>query len=156
MWGSSSMTDIEFQVLMGLKKVFAIDGCRLPNNGENATYDLISPGSNEKFLFDIDRKGKIELSKFKLQNRYGQTKLPLVRVDIDSPPHMNPDGTIVSRNHIHIFKEMDSDTGNLPWAYDLETFEKIKYDRKNIRFMDVFFAFCEYCNIDVENVQGVM
>ena len=43
-----------------------------------------------------------------------------------------------------------------PWAYDLETFEKIKYDRKNIRFMDVFFAFCEYCNIDVENVQGVM
>ena len=91
------MTDIEFQVLMGLKKVFAIDGCRLPNNGENATYDLISPGSNEKFLFDIDRKGKIELSKFKLQNRYGQTKLPLVRVDIDSPPHMNPDGTIVSR-----------------------------------------------------------
>lgn len=132
------MTDIEFQVLMGLKKVFAIDGCRLPNNGENATYDLISPGANEKFLFDIDRKGKIELSKFKLL------------------PHMNPDGTIVSRNHIHIFKEMDSDTGNLPWAYDLETFEKIKYDRKNIRFMDVFFAFCEYCNIDVENVQGVM
>ncbi len=97
------MTDVEFQVLMGLKKVFAIDGCRLPNNGENATYDLISPGSNEKFLFDID-----------------------------SPPHMNPDGTIVSRNHIHIFKEMDSDTGNLPWAYDLETFEKIKYDRNNI------------------------
>lgn len=56
------MTDNDFQVLMGLKKVFVLEGCRLPNNGENATYDLISPESNEKFLFDIDRKGKIELS----------------------------------------------------------------------------------------------
>lgn len=150
------MTDIEFHVLMGLKKVFTLESCRLPNNGETVTYDLISPESNEKFLFDIDRKGKIELSKFKLQNRYTKTKLPLVRIDINSPPHMNPDGAIVSRNHIHIFKEMDSDTGNLPWAYDLETFEEIKYDRSNIQFMDIFNAFCEYCNIDIENVQGVM
>lgn len=36
-------------------------------------------------------RGGIELSKFKLQNRYAVTKLPLVRIDIDSPPHLNPD-----------------------------------------------------------------
>lgn len=36
------------------------------------------------------------------------------RVDIDSPPHRNPDGTMTSRNHIHIYRETDHDTGNLP------------------------------------------
>lgn len=150
------MTDTEFQYLMNLKKRFVVDNSHLPNNGESDFFDLISIESNEKFILDVDRKGKIELSKFKLQNRYAQTKLPLVRIDIDSPPHINPDGEILSRNHIHIFRETENDTGNLPWAYDLESFDKIKFDINNIRFMDVFMSFCEYCNISVENVQGVM
>lgn len=33
-----------------------------------------------------------------------------------------------SRNHIHIYKEMDNDTGNLTWAYDLEGFEQIDFN----------------------------
>ena len=36
------------------------------------------------------------------------------RVDIDSPPHRNPGGTMTSRNHIHIYREKDHDTGNFP------------------------------------------
>ena len=98
----------------------------------------------------MDRRGRIELSKFKLQNRYALTKLPLVRIDIDSPPHMNPDGTKTSRNHIHIYKEVDNDTGNLPWAYDLENFAQIKFNEDNIIFMDIFTGFCEYCNINIK------
>ena len=150
------MTDTEFQYLMNLKKRFVVENSHLPNNGESDFFDLISIESNEKFILDVDRRGKIELSKFKIQNRYAQTKLPLVRIDIDSPPHINPNGEILSRNHIHIFRETENDTGNLPWAYNLESFDKIKFDINNIRFMDVFMSFCEYCNISVENVQGVM
>ncbi len=150
------MTDTEFQYLMKLKKKFVVNNSRLPKNGENALFDLISTEANEKFILDVDRRGRIELSKFKLQNRYASTKLPLVRVDIDSPPHINPDGEILSRNHIHIFREIENDTGNLPWAYNLETFADMNFVTKNIKFMDVFMAFCEYCNINVENVQGVM
>lgn len=104
----------------------------------------------------MDRRGRIELSKFKLQNRYALTKLPLVRIDIDSPPHMNPYGTKTSRNHIHIYKEVDNDTGNLPWAYDLENFAQIKFNQDDIIFMDIFTGFCEYCNININNVRGDM
>ena len=154
-WGIC-MTDLEFMDLMNMQKLFVEKNCQLPNNGDTKIFDLISNDANEKFLLDVDRKGRIELSKFKLQNRYAQTKLPLVRIDIDSPPHMNPDGTKVSRNHIHIYKDMENDTGNLPWAYDLEGFDGVKFDSDNIQFMDVFISFCEYCHISIENIQGVM
>ena len=150
------MTDLEFLSLMKLKKVFIKDSIELPNNGDNATYDLESVETRDKFYLDVDRRGKIELSRFKLQNRYAVTKLPLVRIDIDSPPHINPDGSKTSRNHIHVYKEVDNDTGNLPWAYDLETFEQICCEKGRFSFMDIFSGFCEYCNISIENVQGVI
>lgn len=150
------MTDLEFQNLMELTKRFVRDEVELPKNGENETYDLESTSTRDKFYLDVDRRGRIELSRFKLQNRYAVTKLPLIRIDIDSPPHLNPDGTKTSRNHIHIYKQMDNDTGNLPWAYDLETFDKINFNGENINFMEIFLAFCEYCNIIVDSVQGVI
>lgn len=150
------MTDKEFQYLMSLKKIFKKEAVDLPKNGQYDTYDLESIGAREKFYLDVDRRGKIELSRFKLQNRYAATKLPLVRIDIDSPPHLNPDGTRTSRNHIHIYREVENDTGNLPWAFDLEKFEEIKFDKGKISFMEIFYAFCKYCNIETNNVQGVI
>lgn len=149
------MTNQEFQNLMQLKKVFIKDAIALPNNGENETYDLESTVTKDKFYLDVDRRGKIELSRFKLQNRYAVTRLPLVRIDIDSPPHLNLDGTKTTRNHIHIFKEMDHDTGNLPWAYDLESFEYIDFNKNKVDFLLIFSGFCEYCNICMDHVQGV-
>ena len=65
----------------------------LPKNGESQIFDVESESTKDKFYIDVDRRGRIELSRFKLQNRYAMTKLPLVRIDIDSPPHLNPDGT---------------------------------------------------------------
>ena len=105
------MTDLEFKRLMQLQKIFVKSSIILPNNGENSIYDLKSKETQDKFYLDVDRRGRIELSRFKLQTRYAVTKLPLVRIDIDSPPHLNPDGTKTSRNHIHIYREVDNDTG---------------------------------------------
>ncbi len=150
------MTDLEFKRLMQLQKIFVKSSIILPNNGENNIYDLQSKETQDKFYLDVDRRGRIELSRFKLQTRYAVTRLPLVRIDIDSPPHLNPDGTKTSRNHIHIYREIDNDTGNLPWAYSLEEFEQIKFNQNNIMFMDIFSSFCEYCNISMENIQGVI
>ena len=152
----ANMTNSEYDKLMALTKVFVKENINLPRNGEFETYDLESRESRDKFYLDIDRRGRIELSKFKLQNRYAVTKQPLVRVDIDSPPHRNPDGTVTSRNHIHIYRETDNDTGNLPWAYDLETIIPMTSDQNNINFMTIFSMFCEYCNICIDNAQGVI
>ena len=150
------MTDLEFQNLMKLQKIFIKDSIKLPLNGKKDTYDLKSIETNDKFYLDVDRRGRLELVKFKLQNRYAITKLPLIRIDIDSPPHLNPDGTKTSRNHIHIYKELVNDTGNLPWAYDLKDFDGINFNENNINFMEIFISFCEYCNIKLENIQGVI
>lgn len=150
------MTDFEFQNLMQLPKKFTKDNIKLPKNGESDSFDLESTKSKDKFFLDIDRRGRIELSRFKLQNRYAITRLPLVRIDIDSPPHLNPDGTKTSRNHIHIFREMSNDTGNLPWAYDLDTFEEIRFEKERPDFMEVLESFCQYCNISMEHIQRVM
>lgn len=152
----ADMTNADFEKLMALTKIFVKDNIELPRNGEFETYDLVSSESRDKFYLDIDRRGRIELSKFKLQNRYAVTKQPLVRVDIDSPPHRNPDGTMTSRNHIHIYREMDNDTGNLPWAYDLETIMPVKLNWDSLDFMSILSNFCEYCNICMDNVQGVI
>lgn len=54
----------------------------LTRNGESDVFDLKSISTNDKFFLDVDRRGRIELSKFKLQNRYALIKLPLVRIDI--------------------------------------------------------------------------
>lgn len=149
------MTNEEFQFLIGMKKIFLKSNIQLPENNENSSYELKSETTKDRFYLDIDRRGKIEFSKFKLQNRYLQTKQPLVRIDIDSPPHTNPDGTKTSRNHIHIYQETEFDTGNLPWAYDLSDFLEISLNG-DYSFTHVFHKFCKYCSINSENINGVI
>lgn len=41
-------------------------------------------------------------------------------------------------------------------AYDLEEFKQIKFSKERIDFMQIFTEFCEYCNISIDNVQGVI
>lgn len=147
------MTDIEFKALIDINKVFTRKNISLPMQNDFNTYDLKSVDTKDKFYLDIDRRGKIEL-KTKLQNRYCRNKLPLVRIDFNSPPYINPDGTKVSRNHIHIFKETDNDTGNLPWAYELDDIFNI--ESSSLNFMNIFNLFCKYCNIDTDKIQGVL
>lgn len=150
------MSDEEFKKLLSLNKQFVQNNIQLPLIGYNDVFNLISKESNDAFFLDIDRRGRIELSKLKIQTRYALTKLPLVRIDINSPQHINPDGTKTSRNHIHIYKETEYDTGNLPWAYDIETILSFSNGIENADFMELFYCFCAYCNIDTYNIQGVM
>ena len=42
----------------------------LPKNGESQIFDVESESTKDKFYIDVDRRGRIELSRFKLQNRY--------------------------------------------------------------------------------------
>lgn len=139
---------------MALTKYFTKKNIRLPLSGENDIFDLAARETMDKFFLDVDRRGRIEL-KAKIQTRYALTKVPLVRIDLNSPPHINPDGTKVSRNHIHIYKDTDFDTGNLPWAYELTSINIFANDRPT-DFMQIFYHFCGYCNIESHNIQGVM
>ena len=100
---------------------------------------------DEKIEFYIDASANsIKLSKVKYQNRV-YNNIVLVRIDIDGPPHRNPDGTIICGSHIHYYKEGYGDR----WAEPLppgiingsDDIEKL------INFMD-------FCNVKTKpNIQ---
>ncbi|WNY25948.1 DUF6978 family protein [Methanolapillus millepedarum] len=74
-----------------------------PQNGKRFSIDLESLDGSEKFILDINR-GNINSLKITYQTRWGNS-IPLVRVDLNGPPHKNPDGVILNCPHVHIFKE---------------------------------------------------
>ena len=80
--------------------------------------------NKDKFMFYINRKGQYNL-KCTYLSRYNNT-YNLLRIDINGPPHDNPDGTTVNCPHIHIYKE----GYNLSWAYPLGS--KIETNPKDL------------------------
>jgi hypothetical protein len=63
-----------------------------------------SQDDREAFLIDINRRGRIKISKCTYQERYSVIEI-LLRLDIDGPTHENPDGTEVPCPHLHIYRE---------------------------------------------------
>lgn len=138
-----NITNEMFEYLMSLKKTFDGEKIKLPLRGEKARFNVTSLNKKEKFILDTDRSGYIEI-KTKLQNRYSNNQI-LVRLEINSRPHTNPDGTTTSRNHIHIYKEGYS----ISWAYDLDKINnELCSSLEN--FNEVFIYFCKYCNIEMK------
>jgi hypothetical protein len=64
---------------------------------------LTSLDGREHFLLDVARF-QIKLTKATFQNR-AKRVLVLLRLDIDGPPHRNPDGEEVSCPHLHVYRE---------------------------------------------------
>jgi hypothetical protein len=142
------LTDEEFNRVFELKKFFDGDIC-LPKQNERKFYTLKSIDGFEHFELNIERKTRIELKKIKLHHSY--FKEPIVRLEVDAPPHKNPDGKRVGRNHIHIYRE----GYGLTWAYELDEFSDTLF-RKKDDFISIFNDFCVYCNIENNlNLQGV-
>lgn len=149
MRNNTTLTDSEFRELLDMIKYFKEKSIKLPANGEKVQFRLESKEMHENFYLDVNRSGIIELSKFTLQNRF--IVIPLLRLDIDSAPHLNPDGSKASRNHLHIYKEGYGDT----WAYDLD--DTLGFDWSNCKyFEDYFYAFCKRCNIVAPETQSVI
>lgn len=106
--------------------------------GESKVFDLVSLDEKEKFLLDVNRKGRIKLTKCTYQKRYRRV-IVLARLDIDGPPHTNPDGEKVLCPHLHIYKEGYGEK----WAYPVPL-DKFS-DTKNL---DILLRdFMKYCNV---------
>ena len=85
----------------------------LPGSAEKLL--LQSEDGKSEFIVDINRKGYLSISeKCTYQGRYQKTNI-LLRLDVGAAEHTNPDDTIVSGNHIHIYKECYGDK----YAYEL-------------------------------------
>lgn len=142
------MTDDAFDSLMLLQKSFLHPkSVKLPHDKQKKVFHVSSVGTKDTFLLDCHRQGTYEM-KLMNQMRYGKD-FPMVRLEINAPPHMNPDSYVTSRNHIHIYKE----GYGMKWAYELSD----KFPA-SMNMLNLFVIFCEYCGIGLLNVslQGVI
>lgn len=105
----------QFNELLAAEK-YCVDSSPIefPSHGTAETIELKTVDDRESFLIDINRKGKIKLSKCTYQERYASVEV-LLRLDIDGPPHENPDGELVPCPHLHIYKE----GYGVKWAYEI-------------------------------------
>ncbi|MDD6716645.1 MAG: hypothetical protein PUF49_09750 [Firmicutes bacterium] len=141
------LTQVQADTLMSMQKHFKESDIKISKVGESNVFELSDGEGENSFYFDIDRRGKIEF-KTKFQERY-ETNDVLVRLDLNSPDHINPDGSKVGRYHIHIYKEGYADR----WAYNINEYG-FKIDAP---FRDNFYRFCNFCNIEIPgNIQLVL
>ena len=127
----------EIEYLINLEKNYeGFKQFKYPSLGGKLIIDLTSKDRNEDFFLDISRS-RIVISKNTFQNRARKT-ITLLRLDINSAPHRNPDGKFLSGTHLHIFKEGYADK----FAYELP---KEFSDCKNA--IDFLYRFMDYCNI---------
>ncbi len=115
---------------------------KMPGPDNELNINAISSDKTESFLFDI-RRGKIDIRKYKMQNRYSNNEI-LLRLEIVSIKqfHINPDGTKIYGPHIHRYKEGAGDG----WA--------TPYNKQFNDFADYIIDFFKMCNVvNLPNVQ---
>lgn len=142
------LTNEEVSRLLDVPKLIDSPGrIALPLPGEYAKWEAKSLDHREVFVIDANRKGKLKLGKCTFQERYQLVEI-LLRLDIDGPPHQNPDGEVIDCPHLHIYRER----WGAKWAYPLpadftDTTDLVK----------TFQEFLRYCGIqNIPDVQRVI
>lgn len=140
------LSQAEADLLMGAaKRLEESSLLYFPAPGEKASWTAVTIDGKEQLLFDVNR-GRIRLRKCTYQERYQAMEI-LVRVDLDGPPHRNPDGIVVNCPHIHLYREGYADK----WA------EALPIDRFGdpTDLARTFRDFLEFCNVqEIPEIQA--
>jgi hypothetical protein len=91
----------------------AISYSSSPARANELAIELTSADKREFFMLDVTR-AQIKLTKATFQNRVRQA-IVLMRLDIDGPPHRNPDGEEIACPHLHVYRE----GFGVKWAHPL-------------------------------------
>ena len=83
-----------------------------PEPGGRLAIALTSADKRENFALDITR-AQIKLTKATYQTRARQAII-LMRLDLDGPPHRNPDGQEICCPHLHVYREGYGDKWAIP------------------------------------------
>jgi len=108
-----NLTQDEADKLMAMEKR-AVDekDWLFPVPGARIAILLTSLDKRESFMLDVTR-AQIKLTKATYQNR-ARTAIILMRLDLDGPPHRNPDGVEIPCPHLHIYREGYGDKWAIP------------------------------------------
>ena len=108
-----NLTQDEADKLMAMEKRAADEKEWLfPAPGYGVAIPLTSLDKRESFMLDVTR-AQIKLTEATYQNR-ARVAIILMRLDLDGPPHRNPDGEEVSCPHLHIYREGYGDKWAIP------------------------------------------
>ncbi len=84
------------------KRITVPQPIMFPNVGGFIKIMARSTDNREEFEFDVQRKGRIKVTKCTYQER---GLMELIRLEIDGRPHTNPDGSHLPGSHIHTYRE---------------------------------------------------
>jgi hypothetical protein len=133
-----NLTQDEADKLMAMEKRAADETeWFFPDPGGRLAIPLTSLDKRESFMLDVTR-AQIKLTKATYQNR-ARAAIILMRLDLDGPPHRNPDGEEIPCPHLHIYREGYGDKWAILAPVDRYT-----------NTLDLFFtfeAFMQHCNI---------
>src|SRR4051812_1802721 len=97
---STEIIQSEADMLIEMEKRFVDDeDWTFPPAGQRIALELTSLDKRENFMLDVTR-GQLKLTKATYQNR-ARAAIILLRLDLDGPPHRNPDGEEIPCPHLH-------------------------------------------------------
>src|ERR1035441_9933728 len=103
-----NLTQEEADALMAMEKRRVDEQEWLfPSPGGSTAIPLASVDKRENFMLDVTR-AQIRLTKATYQTR-ARVAIVLMRLDLDGPPHRNPDDAEIPCPHLHIYREMNAD-----------------------------------------------
>ena len=128
----------EGDALLAMHKVpVSSEPIDLPDFGGLLDIALLSENEREEFVLNYTRHS-INLSKRNHHFR-GRKVIGLARLDLDGPPHRNPDGKEIGARHLHLYRE----GFGLKWAFEIP-------DGSFSNLDDAFQTLCDfmsYCNV---------
>ncbi|MFN3717730.1 MAG: DUF6978 family protein [Rhizobium rhizophilum] len=130
------ISEQEAEYLLHLPKIAeTTEPVELPDLGGRTDIPLVSDDGREQFVVSFTRSS-ISLAK---RNHHLRARkvIGLARLDLDGPPHRNPDGQEVGPRHLHIYRE----------GYGLKFAIEVPVDKfgdldNALRTLDDFLTYC--------------
>ena len=146
------LSDENAEKLILEDKKFLTPSFLFPDDGGKVLLKGAGVSSRTEFIIDVNRNCII-LDKITMQERV-YSSIPLLRLDLDTKPHHNPDDTMVSGNHLHVYREdydaafayelSDPVIKKLNPSIDLEMLARIQDARERFK---LFAKFCRFMNL---------
>ena len=131
-------TEEAIKLIDMMKKRVSETTLEFPRLGTKLEFEVFAEKEGRKFITSI-RRGNIDNKKCTYQGRTSFNNIPLLRLDITNSFHINPDGTKIIGNHLHIYNEKNEMGEAIPfdindadlYKYCLEFFKKFNIIQDN-------------------------
>ncbi len=132
------LTQSESKILLDMKKNSIDDNAiSLPDLGGTLDIHLQEEAGKELFIVNYTRHS---INLYKRNHHFRARKvIGIARLDLDGPPHRNPDGEEIGPRHLHLYREGYA----LRWAQEVpDSFSNLDDSFETLQ------DFLKYCNVD--------